>query len=105
MSKTNETNDSVVEQPTIEQLVQRIVQLEEQVAEITKPKATQQREMTDADAKAILTGEHKSLKHNEAAAKLGLSYGQVYSCRLEYTFRHIHKELHADPAYKNSWKK
>lgn len=53
-----------------------------------------QREMTDSDARAILpTGEHEKLSHKEAAEKLGLSYAQVYSCRGQYTFKHIHKEI------------
>jgi hypothetical protein len=53
-----------------------------------------EREMTDDDARAILpTGEHSKLSHKEAAAKLGLSYAQVYSCRKEFTFKHIHKEI------------
>lgn len=104
MSNTKENTPSV-ELPSTQDLLARIVQLEEQVSHLTAPRATQQREMTDADAKSILIGEHKSLKHNEAAAKLGLSYGQIYSCRGEYTFRHIHKQLKEDPTYKNIWKK
>ena len=64
-----------------------------------------QREMTDDDARNILTGELKEMKHKEAAAKLGLSYGQVYSCRGEYTFKHIHKELKGTEGYKNLWVK
>jgi hypothetical protein len=69
-------------------------------------KAKSDKEMTDDDARKILIGEFKDLKHNEAAAKTGLSYGQVYSCRGEYTFRHIHKELKARPeGFKNQWKK
>lgn len=52
-----------------------------------------QREMTDDDARRIMTGDLKDKKHNEAANMLGLSYGQVYSCRLGYTFKHIHKEM------------
>lgn len=60
-----------------------------------------QREMTDEDARAVL-GELANLKHNEAADKLGLSYGQVYSARLGYTFKHIRKEL-TDAQVKNQW--
>lgn len=52
------------------------------------------REMTDADARMVLpTGEHAALSHKDAAEKLGLSYAQVYSCRGQYTFKHIHKEV------------
>lgn len=52
-----------------------------------------QREMTDDDARRILTGDLADKKHKDAASALGLSYGQVYSCRLEFTFKHIHKEM------------
>jgi hypothetical protein len=52
-----------------------------------------QREMTDEDAKRILTGDLKDMKHKDAASTLGLSYGQIYSCRLEFTFKHIHKAM------------
>lgn len=54
---------------------------------------TSQREMTDDDAKRILTGDLATVKHKDAASTLGLSYGQVYSCRLEFTFKHIHKAM------------
>jgi hypothetical protein len=62
------------------------------------------REMTDDDARNILTGDLAKAKHKDAAAKLGLSYGQVYSCRLEFTFKHIHKEMKAK-GIKNEWMK
>lgn len=53
-----------------------------------------EREMTDADARRILpTGDLASSSHKDAAEALGLSYAQVYSCRKEFTFKHIHKEL------------
>lgn len=56
------------------------------------PKST--REMTDEDARRILpTGDLAEKSHKEAAEALGLSYAQVYSCRGEYTFKHIHKEV------------
>lgn len=95
-----------VELPTTQALLGRIGALEEQVAQLmaTPVRNTQQREMTDNDARSILTGENKDLKHNEAAQKMGLSYGQVYSCRGEYTFRHIHKEMKAK-GIANPWKK
>jgi hypothetical protein len=62
-----------------------------------------QREMTDDDARRIMNGDLRDAAHNEAASKLGLSYGQVYSARLGYTFKHIHKELSQDPKYRNKW--
>jgi hypothetical protein len=72
---------------------------------VTKPAAPAAgatREMTDDDARNVLSGELKGVKHNEAAAKLGLSYGQVYSCRLGYTFKNIHKEM-KDNGIPNPW--
>ena len=61
-------------------------------------------EMTKDHAKRILNGDLKDLKHKEAAEKLGLTYGQVYSCRLEFTFKDVHKELKA-AGWKNTWVK
>lgn len=91
--------------PTIQELLLRIVTLEEQISTISTPvRNTQQREMTDKDALNILTGECKDMKHNEASVKLGLSYGQVYSCRGKYTFRHIHTQLESQ-GFKNPWVK
>lgn len=82
-----------------------VAKIEELEAKIQPVRNEAQREMTDDDARAILTGELKDMKHKEAASKLGLSYGQIYSCRLEYTFKQIHKELKSDPSYKNAWVK
>lgn len=60
------------------------------------------RNMTDDDARRVLVGDVKDLGHKEAGEQIGLTYAQVYSCRLEYTFKHIHKELKGD-GWKNSW--
>jgi hypothetical protein len=75
-----------------------VVKMNELIAAVNKandrrgPKS--EREMTDQDARDILpTGVHAKLSHKDAAAKLGLSYAQVYSCRKEFTFKHIHKEI------------
>jgi hypothetical protein len=95
--------------PSVVELMARIETLTAQVEDLKKgSKATNKsdRDMTDDDARRILTGDLKDKKHNEAALALNLSYGQVYSCRGEYTFRHIHKELKARPeGFKNPWKK
>lgn len=53
------------------------------------------RTMTDDDARAVIFGEYKDLSHKDAAEKLNLSYGQVYSARKGFTFKPIHKELKA----------
>jgi predicted Zn-dependent protease len=80
----------------IESLVARITKLEEQVKKLEEPKTkTSDREMTDDDARNVLSGSLKDAKHKDAAEKLGLSYGQIYSCRLGYTFKNIHKEMKA----------
>lgn len=62
------------------------------------------RNMTDADALAVLTGEYKDMSHKEAAEKIGLTYAQVYSCRGEFTFKHVHKDLR-DAKWINPWAK
>lgn len=89
-------------QAQVEELTARVATLE---AQANKPKTSASaREMTDDDARNVLTGEMKEVSHKDAAAKLNLSYGQIYSCRLEYTFKHIHKEMR-EAGIKNSWAK
>ena len=48
--------------------------------------------MTNDDAYKVKFGDLKSTSHKEAAVKLGLSYGQVYSARLNYTFLNIKED-------------
>lgn len=50
------------------------------------------KEMSEADAIRVISGDLKDLKHRDAAVKLGLSYGQVYSARLGFTFKKANKE-------------
>lgn len=52
-----------------------------------------QREMTEDDARQVLLGDLKELSHKEAALKLGLSYGQIYSSRKGFTFKGVYKEF------------
>jgi hypothetical protein len=66
--------------------------------------APTKRNMTDADALEVLTGQYKDLSHKEAAEKIGLTYAQVYSARLEFTFKHVHKTLR-DEKWVNPWSK
>jgi hypothetical protein len=77
----------------MEELEARLTQVENILKTIKVrdrgPKST--RTMTDEDAQKVKFGELKDLSHREAAKELGLSYGQVYSCRLGYTFNHITK--------------
>jgi len=83
-----------------EGLVARVAALEEK---LSKPKADSV-EMTDEHAVRILSGDLADKKHKEAAEMLGLTYGQVYSARLGYTFKHIAKKL-KDEGVKNQWVK
>lgn len=86
-------------------LEERIAKLEATVAEmaakVLKPKADH-REMTTSDAQRVLYGDLKDKSHKEAASALGLSYGQIYSCRLEFTFKPVHAEM-ASKGVKNRW--
>jgi len=75
------------------------------ILETPKVVAPTQREMTDDDARNIMNGDLKAAKHKDAGEKLNLSYGQIYSCRLGYTFKAIHKELSLVAGYKNAWVK
>lgn len=65
--------------------------------------APTKRNMTDQDAIKCLTGEFKDLSHKDAGEKMGLTYSQVYSCRLEFTFKEVHKKLR-ESGWKNPFK-
>jgi hypothetical protein len=88
---------------TINELFEAVVALQARIEKLEAPKTTAEREMTDDDARRVLNGDLKDAKHKDAAAALKLSYGQIYSCRLGYTFKGVHKELAANPEYKNTW--
>jgi len=49
--------------------------------------------MTIEDARKVISGELKDASHKEAAEKLGLSYGQIYSARKGFTFKEVHAEI------------
>lgn len=66
--------------------------------------APTKRNMTNADALRVMTGDLRELGHKEAASVAGLTYAQVYSCRCEFTFKHVHKDLSRE-GYKNPWAK
>ena len=61
------------------------------------------REMTKDDARRVLTGNLAESSHKEAAASLGLSYQQIYSCRFGYTFKPIHRELERGGWVNQKW--
>ena len=86
----------------VNELIERINNGKSTKARDRGPDST--REMTEDDARRILTGDLSTVKHKDAADKLGLTYGQVYSCRLEFTFKHIHKEMR-EAKIANPWKK
>lgn len=71
--------------------------------------APTKRNMTDEDALRVLTGDLRELAHKDAAEKAGLTYAQVYSCRLEFTFKHVHKTLRdgstPEAPWVNAWVK
>lgn len=66
--------------------------------------AAVKRNMTDADALRVLTGDLKEHNHKEAAEMAGLTYAQVYSCRGGFTFKHVIHELEKG-GWKNTWEK
>lgn len=90
---------------SVTELTALVLELQARITVLETPKTgnTSLREMTDDDARRIMNGDLKDLKHKEAGEKLSLSYGQIYSCRLGYTFKTIHKELSQISGYKNPW--
>jgi hypothetical protein len=51
------------------------------------------RVMTDDDARLVLGEEFADLNHLDTAQRIGLTYGQVYSARKGFTFKHVAREL------------
>ena len=49
--------------------------------------------MSEEDARQVMLGDLKGDSHKEAAEKLGLSYGQIYSARKGFTFKPVYKEM------------
>ena len=74
----------------IADLETRVVVLEEQLA-AKRPAAKSENSMTEEHAFRVKFGDLKDLKHGKAAEALGLSYGQVFSCRGGYTFKPVTK--------------
>lgn len=106
MTTHTATNVETIAKMTMAELTKLVLELQARVEKLEQPKTTNSsgKEMTDDDARRILTGDLASTKHKDAAEKLGLTYGQVYSCRLEFTFKNIHKEM-KDNKQANPWKK
>jgi len=79
----------------VETLTARVQQLETQVTELSQPRdrgPKSQGEMTEEHAFRVKFGDLKDMKHKAAAELLGLSYGQIFSCRGEYTFKQVKKD-------------
>lgn len=106
MTTHTATNVEAVAKMTMAELTKLVLELQARVEKLEQPKTSSStgKEMTDDDARRVLTGDLSSVKHKDAAEKLGLTYGQVYSCRLEFTFKNIHKEM-KDAGKTNPWKK
>lgn len=101
------TQVEAIRSMTNKEMVVAILELQKQVAELTakvnaQPPKADSVEMTKDHAIRVLTGDLKDKKHKDAAEALGLTYGQVYSCRKEFTFKDVHKELRST-GFKNSW--
>ena len=82
----------------INALIARIETLEKEVAALKAPRdrgPKSQGEMTDEHAFRVKFGDMKAVKHKEAAEALGLSYGQIFSCRGGYTFKHVKEDWKA----------
>ncbi len=80
----------------VEELSSRIVILETKVSGIRDRGPSSTRQMTDEDARRVICGDLKDVPHKVVAEKLGLSYGQIYSARSEYTFKHIWEGIWKD---------
>ena len=75
----------------IADLETRVVVLEEQLA-AKRPASKSENSMTEEHAFRVKFGDLKDHKHGKAAEALGLSYGQVFSCRGGYTFKTVTKD-------------
>ena len=91
---SNETDGGISplgQNPSNAEIAKKINELVEKVNSIKVrdrgPKST--RTMTDEDALRVKFGDLKDKGHMAAAKELGLSYGQIYSCRCGYTFNHV----------------
>lgn len=106
-NQENAMSTESVKNMSVAELTAAVLSLQAQVAELQQklnaPKP-EVHEMTKDHAIRILTGDLKDKKHKDAAEALGLTYGQVYSCRLEFTFKEVHKQLKSE-GFKNPWVK
>lgn len=79
----------------VETLSARVEALEAQVTALSAPRDRGPKsngEMTEEHAFRVKFGDLKDAKHKAAAELLGLSYGQIFSCRGGYTFKQVKAE-------------
>lgn len=94
-----ETDEQIF--PELRRLAQSLGGVTEKVESRNKSAAIR-RNMTDTDARRVLNGDMREAGHKEAAEALGLTYAQVYSCRMVFTFKHVHRELERT-GWRSSW--
>lgn len=81
----------------VAQLTERVASLEAQLQQKRDRGPASEREMTEEDAFRVKFGDHKDMKHKQAAESLKISYGQVYSCRGGYTFKQVKDDGSRNP--------
>jgi uracil DNA glycosylase len=112
MNTIENTNEEVVSGLKFnkESFAQLIEMVKEQGARIEALESKNQtsstkREMTIEDARNVILGENRDKSHKDAAAALGLSYGQVYSARGGYTFKQVVTKEMKEAGLPNLWEK
>jgi hypothetical protein len=83
---------------TVETLSTRVEALEAQIAALSAPRDRGPKsagEMTEEHAFRVKFGDLKDTRHKAAAELLGLSYGQIFSCRGGYTFKQVKSDWKA----------
>jgi len=73
--------------------INELIEAQNKLAENKTRGPKSDRAMSESDARRVICGDLKDLSHNKAAEELGLSYGQIYSARKQFTFKQIHKEI------------
>lgn len=89
----------------VQQLIETVAALAARVEALEKAQPAKrdrgpasEREMTAKDAFRCKFGDLAKANHKAAAEALGLSYGQVYSCRGGYTFKAVKADWTETPA-------
>lgn len=83
---------TVTEDTSISDLADTINALIDHINSLNSPRdrgPKAERTMTEDDAKRVILGDMKDHSHKQAATDLGLSYGQIYSARKGFTFKHL----------------